>query len=259
LARDASSDHCSPTPGFILVFASRSDCGNRKGDNEDAVGAVVCRQFDDASLLVVADGVGGNAAGEVASQLAVDVVTQQFREAAAESVPGELLQGALAAANLIIYRSAMDNPEQSGMATTCTAALIHGRELLLAHVGDCRAYLLANGDLRQLTTDHTLAAEYERSGIPLPSGPCALANVLTRWLGTDPDIEIDLITGNTLAAGDVLILCSDGLNKVVTDEEIQAVAAEYEPAGACRRLVDLACERGGPDNVTVQIARLDRS
>ncbi|MFH1845321.1 MAG: protein phosphatase 2C domain-containing protein [bacterium] len=259
MAREASSDFCSPAPGFILAYASLSDCGKRKGDNEDAVGAAVCRQFGDACLLVVADGVGGTVAGEVASRLAVDVVTRQLREADAGSPPGELLQGALAVANLIIYRSAMDHPEQSGMATTCTAALIHGRDILVAHVGDCRVYLLSNGHFSQLTTDHTLAAEYERSGIPLPPEPCALANVLTRWLGTDPDIEIDLVTGDRLQAGDLLILCSDGLNKVVTDEEIRSLAADNQPVDACRRLVDLACERGGPDNVTVQIARLDRS
>ena len=128
-----------------------------------------------------------------------------------------------------------------------------GDSFHVAHVGDCRAYLLRDGEITQLTEDHSLAEEYQRRGEPLPASQQALANVLTRCLGIEPSVAVDTVGPVRYGAGDVLVLCSDGLTKVVTPPEILKQATLFAPGEACRALVILARERGGPDNITVQI------
>ena len=158
---------------------------------------------------------------------------------------------------LVVAAVAALTPVADGDFRTVGAA-IRGVELWLGHVGDCRAYLAADGALSQLTDDHSLAADYQRQGQPLPPEKQSLANVLTRWLGTDLQVAVDVSAPITLQEGHTIVICSDGLTKVVSDEEILHAVSMHLPEKACRRLVDLARERGGPDNITVQVARVSR-
>lgn len=241
-------------PGLVMLHAALTDVGVKRNNNEDAMG--VFPGSGGANLLVVADGVGGNAAGEVASRLAVDVVGEAYFASGTPADAGEALRRSIGAANARILEEAAADPRRAGMATTVTAAAFHGRQLTLGHVGDCRAYLVRGGGIEQLTDDHSLAAEYERRGEPLPPDKRNLANVLTRCLGIGPELAVDIRGPMALEVESMIVMCSDGLSKVVSTEEILHAVSMHLPEGACRRLVDLAKERGGPDNITVQVARV---
>lgn len=243
---------------LALVHASCTDVGCRRVKNEDAVGFLASDGPERTIVMIVADGVGGNVAGDVASRLAVATVEAEIFRDGEPARPAVTLRIALDRANREILRHVAENPSLASMATTCTVALLRGVELFLAHIGDCRAYLARDGQLGQLTQDHSLEAEYIRQGRPLPEGNHNLANVLTRWLGAEQGIEAALYEGMSLQADDVLLLCSDGLNKVVSDEEILPVITSRPPRVACRQLIQLARERGAPDNVSLHLARLDR-
>ena len=154
---------------------------------------------------------------------------------------------------------AASDPMKAGMATTCTVAAIKGETVILGHVGDCRAYMAVKGQMIQLTADHSMATDYQREGKPLPPEKEKLANVLTRWLGHEGDAAVELSELMQFAVGSTLVMCSDGLTKVVTQDEILHAVSMHLPEGACRRLVELARERGGPDNITVQVARMNRA
>jgi len=248
--------YATSDPTLVLHHDSLSDIGCQRQRNEDATGFTALQNPAGTFLMVVADGVGGNRAGDVASSLAVDTVGQEFFRRADAVDPATALREALATANGIIYQAAQADPNRTGMATTCTAAVIRGRDLVLAHVGDSRAYLAGNGHIRQLTEDHSVAAEYARRGSPLPECETTLGNVLTRWLGTAHGVAVDIIGTLRLPEHSCLVLCSDGLSKVVAPEEIQDLVTTDLPTVACQRLVELARERGGPDNITVQVALL---
>jgi protein phosphatase len=243
-------------PHRVLHFASLSDTGHQRSRNEDAAGFFTHGTPADSFLLVVADGVGGNLAGDVASRLAVDTISQEFSRLIISQDPAAALATSLITANQTIYQSGQENPDQDGMASTCTAAVIKDSEIILGHVGDCRAYLAVNGDFQQLTDDHSVAAECSRKGTPLPDNEQVLCNVLTRWLGNRTEVKPDIIESIPMPLQSTLILCSDGLTKVTSPEEIHAEAVSHPPEQACQRLIQMALARGGPDNITVQIARL---
>jgi serine/threonine protein phosphatase PrpC len=167
------------------------------------------------------------------------------------------LSSAVHLANQSIYDSAMKHPEQHGMGATVTAAWIHDSTLSIAHVGDSRAYLLRGGILQQLTSDHSLVAEQVRRGIltPAEAEKSEMQSVLLRALGAHPEIEVDA-EEHMLFGRDVLLLCSDGLTRMVTEPEIAGtLQAELDPAKAAERLVELANDQGGADNVTVLVVR----
>lgn len=214
---------------------------------------------DATHLVIVADGVGGSAAGEVASRLAVDTVSRVFFAQGEPTDPAQAMYEAFLEANRAIFAEAAADPLKAGMATTCTAAAIRGETVILGHVGDCRAYMAVDGQLIQLTADHSMANDYQREGLPLPPEKESLANVLTRWLGHEGDVAVELSELMQFNIGSTLVMCSDGLTKVVTPDEILHAISMHLPEGACRRLVDLARDRGGPDNITVQVARLARA
>ncbi|MCB1163862.1 serine/threonine-protein phosphatase [bacterium] len=241
--------------GLQLVQAQLSDIGLRRKTNEDALGFFVHEDSPPTQLAVICDGVGGNAAGEVASQLAVETVERSFFGAGNPVDPVAALRRAIQAANAEIQVQASRDPGLTSMATTCTAVAFRGDSFHVAHVGDCRAYLLRDGEITQLTEDHSLAEEYQRRGEPLPASQQALANVLTRCLGIEPSVAVDTVGPVRYGAGDVLVLCSDGLTKVVTPPEILKQATLFAPGEACRALVILARERGGPDNISLQVLR----
>jgi protein phosphatase len=236
-------------------------------NNEDSY-----RIIEPQNLFILSDGMGGEAHGEVASLLAVETIAKYCSEEppsdSGVTLPGATLEGwspeakrlrqAVLQANANIYQSAQEHPEQRGMGATLTAGWVNGNKLSLAHVGDSRAYLLRAGGLQQLTSDHSLVAEQVRRGIltPQQAEESEMQSVLLRALGAHPEVDVD-VEEIELIPRDVLLFCSDGLTRMVTEPEIAGcLQAETHPGSAAQRLVDLANERGGLDNVTVIVARV---
>jgi len=245
-----------------------TDMGRVRTNNEDCYKIV-----EPLNLFVLSDGMGGEAHGEIASAMAVETVVKHCLDL--ETNPAARVIGvvqpswnaqtkrlstAVHLANENIFKSAEEQPEQHGMGATLTAAWIAGAKLSVAHVGDSRAYLLRGGTLLQLTRDHSLVAEQVRRGIltAAEAEESDMQSVLLRALGAQKEIEVDA-EEHTLFPRDVLLLCSDGLTRVVTDPEIAGtLQAQTEPLRAAEKLVELANERGGPDNITVLIVRLEK-
>jgi protein phosphatase len=247
-------------------IGARSDVGRRHTKNQDCY--CVLREL---GLFVVSDGMGGQVKGEVASAMAVEAVTTHclqtpsgpatslFREARANlSTKTCHLASAVRWANRKIRSAAARNPAYLGMGATLVAAWLQGQHLSLVHVGDSRAYLLRAGALKQLTSDHSLAAERARRGFMTKheAHKSTLQNFLLRALGTDDKVEVDA-EDVVLQPGDVLLLCTDGLTHMVTDSEILRTLVTCENAQAATdRLVELANAHGGNDNVTAVVLRI---
>jgi PPM family protein phosphatase len=230
--------------------AGRTDPGRVRRRNEDAF-------VLDPPLFAVADGMGGAQAGEVASRLAA-AAFREYHEAD-RLAPDERLQAIIQEANRRIYDRARADSDVSGMGTTVTAALLTGGRLTLGHVGDSRAYRIRDGDLEQLTEDHSLVGDLMRSGrlTPEEADSHPQRSVITRALGTDPEVSIDTITVDA-EPGDLFLLCSDGLTTMVTDEDILGIlAAAPTLDDAARELVRAANTGGGEDNVTVVLFRVE--
>jgi protein phosphatase len=198
---------------------------------------------------------GGAAGGEVASSLAVDTIHDSYFRAVAQHDHTAALRGAIEQANSVIHRRAREDPSLAGMGTTCTAAAVVETKLIVGHVGDSRAYLARNAKLVQLTRDHCLATERGRQGIDRAGK--AAGNILTRCLGIAAEVEVDVTAeAIPLQQENVIVLCSDGLSKIVQPDEILNAVSMHLPDVACGRLVELARKRGGPDNITVEVIRL---
>jgi serine/threonine protein phosphatase PrpC len=242
-----------------VQFAGVTDVGRVRETNEDAFCVWPLPCPGGPVLLAVADGLGGHQAGEVASHLAIHSLQQALAELCAAGPSGwtELLRSAMAAAHERIRASAAGDAQRSGMGTTLTAAVVEGGRLWWGHVGDSRAYLWRQGLLTRLTEDHSVAGELVRGG-HLDERAAAVhpqRHVLTRALGMEAPLPVD--TGEAeLQPGDWILLATDGLTAVVPAEEIRRACAEASsPDALARSLVDLANHRGGPDNVTVVVAR----
>ncbi|HSC90027.1 MAG TPA: Stp1/IreP family PP2C-type Ser/Thr phosphatase [Gaiellaceae bacterium] len=220
-----------------------SDTGRKRRRNEDAY---VVRP----PLFAVADGMGGAQAGEVASRLAVEALAHDDTGASGEERVTELIQEA----NRRIYRHAGEDAATSGMGTTMTVALVDGDGVVIGHVGDSRAYLVRDERLRQLTDDHSLVAELIRSGklSPAEAETHPQRSVITRALGSDPDVDVDAFTVEA-RSGDIFLICSDGLTSMVADDAILVAVLEHRDDfdAAARELVRLANRGGGEDNITV--------
>jgi serine/threonine protein phosphatase PrpC len=249
-----------------IVSGGVTDLGRVRSNNEDCF-----RIVEPLNLFVLSDGMGGEAHGEVASALAVETIVKYCMEGGADPGVAQIgntdlawsektkrLTTAVHLANKNIYESAEAHPEQHGMGATLTAAWIDGSKLSIAHVGDSRAYLLRGGTLQQLTSDHSLVAEQVRRGIltAAEAEESEMQSVLLRALGALPDIEVDT-EEHVLFARDILLLCCDGLTRMVTEPEIAGtLQVETDPAKAAERLIELANERGGVDNITVIVIRI---
>jgi serine/threonine protein phosphatase PrpC len=249
--------HATTIPGVCLYEAGLTDIGCRRLTNEDAGGYFESMRSPGTFMFIVADGVAGRAAGDVASNLAVRAAGEFFVQGDCQDLR-QAVATTMQAANLAVYREAQNDPVREGMATVCTLAIIRAPAVAIGHVGDCRAYLSRDQRIVQLTDDHTLACDHARRNEVLPPGKQHLGNVLTRWLGKAPTVEMDVVDGITIDDQESVVLCSDGLYKVVRDEEILAAVSMHLPETACKRLVNLARERGGPDNIAIRVARLDR-
>jgi serine/threonine protein phosphatase PrpC len=249
-----------------IVSGGRSDVGQQRANNEDCF-----RIVPSLNLFVVSDGMGGEAHGEIASAMAVETVVRTCMgeetgtvTASTETHPEwsdktRLLLNAAHQANKKIYESAEVNPQQQGMGATLTAAWINEEKLSVVHVGDSRVYLLRSGVLQQLTSDHSLVAEQVRRGIltAAEAEHSELQSVLLRALGTQPEIEVDA-EEHTLFPGDIVLLCSDGLTRMVAEQKIAAtLQSESDPGSAAGKLVAQANENGGADNITVVVVHME--
>jgi protein phosphatase len=236
-------------PVMKLTAAARSDVGRRRPANEDTYALA-----PELGLFLVADGMGGHRAGQVASGLAARAALGALRSLAGDARgPSERLRACIAAANGEILASSRIKPELAGMGTTVVALLAEGGRMALAHVGDSRAYRIRGGEIRRLTEDHTVVGELVRRGeiSQRAAEEHPHRHVLTRALGVRRAIEPDLLEVAP-EPGDVYLLCSDGLTGHLADEEIAALVADAPDLdAAAERLVDLANGRGGEDNITV--------
>ena len=240
IARHARSREASP-------FGSRTDIGCVREQNEDSL---IVR----TPLYVVADGMGGHAAGEVASEIAVNVIA----ECAPQHPDAEALGMAVQEANRAIINAALAGEGREGMGTTCTAAMLEGEQLVIAQVGDSRAYLLHAGQLIQLTRDHSLMANMIEAGQITPEEARVHPNrsVITRALGSDPDTIPDLYEIN-VEAGDRLLVCSDGLTGMIEDSKIESIMNRTtDPQLCASQLVNAAISAGGLDNVTAIVVNV---
>jgi PPM family protein phosphatase len=251
-----------PASGLRPEGAMRSDTGAVRTHNEDSVAYVAPQPGDPAtargSLMLVADGMGGHAAGEVASELAATTVRRVFYELPGSSVP-EVLASAFMAANRAILDWSESNPECKGMGTTCTAIAIRDGEAWLAHVGDSRAYHWRDGAMTQLSDDQTLVAQMVREGKLTPEEALTspMSNVILQALGSHAEIRPMVWSDPIqLAAGDILILCTDGLTGVVSDATIAQQVERLPPDEACEALIRAALAAGAPDNVSVGVFRM---
>lgn len=254
----ATSVH--PAPQYRLVCAGATDTGLQRSHNEDRLGV-----YPEVGLFIVADGMGGAAAGDVAARMAVELVCEAFvdvdvtwpRGTAASRSGLPLLLDAIQRANHCIHGAGLRARAYQGMGTTVAALLACGHRAALAHVGDSRVYRMRGGHLAQLTEDHSLFNECVRAGKADPDRPDAFEykHVITRAVGIEPSVEIDARLVDA-APGDTFLLCSDGLCGVVPHEELAAILTTHVDLDeAVERLIARANELGGPDNVTAVLVR----
>jgi len=248
-----------------LTFVGQTDTGRVREHNEDTIASDV-----DVGLLVLADGMGGYNAGEVASGIAVKTITNLVREGLAREDLGSLdratgltrpsivLRDAITRANKIIYQTARSQAECEGMGTTVVAALFYDNKISIAHVGDSRLYRQRGSQISQVTMDHSLLQELVDRGFysPEEAQRAANKNYVTRALGVEPQVEVE-VQEHPVDKGDIFILCSDGLSDMVEDEDIRLTISTF---GAnldtvAKQLIQLANENGGRDNVSVVLAQ----
>lgn len=250
-----------------LLMTGRSDPGMVREHNEDCFLVV-----PESGIAILADGMGGHLAGEVASAMAIDQVTHSLLNSFARAhrdLPGTqdgasfdatVLVEAIRAANSAIYTASMNQPEQAGMGTTIVVATFHDDLLTVAHVGDSRLYRYRDGVLDQVTQDHSMVQELLRRGLMTAeeARTSVNRNLVTRALGIDPQVEVD-VQEQPFEDDDIYLLCSDGLNDVLLDEEIAAILAQYpdDLDSAAHQMVLDVNARGGPDNVSIVLVRTD--
>src|SRR5579862_339277 len=244
--------------GVEIIGAMRTDTGLVRSHNEDSVAWVTSHDDDAAanrgSLALVADGMGGHAAGEVASALAADVIRRLYY--GLDGAIPQVLASAFAAANRAIIEYAQEHPECQGMGTTCTVLAFHDSQAWLAHIGDSRAYLLRDHQLIQLSEDQTLVAKLVSEGTLTheEADHSPMHNVILQALGTTANIKPMIgAKGLPLQIGDVLILCSDGVSNMVPDQKIAEVASRLPPQEACDALIEAVLAAGAHDNASLGV------
>lgn len=245
---------------FVLDAGLLSDVGCVRTNNEDSGRIVRDSSSDDDNrmLVVVADGMGGHNAGEVASAMAISVIEAAYRQMRKE--PAARLKVALEDANTVIHRNSARSTATKGMGTTCTALLLQDGYAYSAHVGDSRIYLIRKEAIYLMTEDHSAVMELVKRGeLTLQEARHHPdKNVVTRCLGTRPKVEVSSWPEPlAMQPGDHFLLCSDGLYDQVEDDEICAIIRPRKAADACEELVRVAKERGAPDNVTVAVVGLE--
>lgn len=258
----------NPGRGIRLRSSARTSVGKVRENNEDKIHLLTTEQF---LLAVVADGMGGAAAGEEASRIAIETIQETFPHyensddpftLMGEQAVTEKIRTAVRSANLNIVRRAVLFPELRGMGTTVTMAFVRGTHVIVAHVGDSRAYLIdgQDGHITQITADHSFVEALVAAGhiTPEQAEEHPMRNVLYRALGQAEDIDIDVYYSQ-LRVGDRMVLCSDGLTRHVKPDEIaKMVMAEDDPEQSVERLISLTNARGGEDNVSVIVIKVEQ-
>jgi protein phosphatase len=249
-------------PTFNLKHASVSDMGMRRTNNQDSLAVVIASDLTNwasrGHLMIVADGMGAHAAGELASKIAVDNIPHSYLKLR-DLYPPAALRQAIRDANSAIHTKGQSSIGFQGMGTTCSCLVLLPQGALVAHVGDSRVYRLRGQVLEQLTFDHSLVWEMAAAGKMTEQDVPAYIpkNVITRSLGPHATVHIDLEGPYSAQTGDIFLLCSDGLSGQVTDEELGALLQCLPPEEVVGTLVDLANFRGGPDNISVIVAQVD--
>jgi PPM family protein phosphatase len=248
-----------------IAARGQTDVGQKRDHNEDSF-----LVDDQLRLFIVADGMGGHAGGGTASRLAVETIHARIHEAwkadpasftrpasIEESPVREVLREAVESACGSIYRAAQGDPSLAGMGTTVTATLVAGANAFVAHVGDSRCYLVRRGHIYQVSEDHSLVNEQLKAGAITPDEArhSRFKNIITRSVGFEADVSVDLM-GVEVEAGDRLVICCDGLSNLVEDDEILDVVAKAPLDDAPAQLIALANERGGDDNITVIVVHV---
>ncbi|HJF54207.1 MAG TPA: Stp1/IreP family PP2C-type Ser/Thr phosphatase [Limosilactobacillus coleohominis] len=241
-----------------MKTAYQTDIGKQRSQNQDRV-----RVFHNGKnvLAVVTDGIGGNRSGDVAATIAIDQLGRQFMAAQPQSVSEakQWFQEQVLAANALILKKSQENQSYQGMGTTLVAALFfNDQQVVVANIGDSRGYIYHDGLLTQITIDHSLVNELVKNG-DLSEDAARVSpqkNIITRAIGISPDAQIE-VNSFPVNPGDLFLLCSDGLSKMVNNEQIKAVLStdQWTLGEKCQRLVSLANQAGGPDNVTVLISQ----
>ena len=262
-----TSPAVSKTAGARLkaMSAGLTDVGRKRNHNEDSY-----LIDEELQLYVVADGMGGHAGGGTASRIAVETIDQQMRGAkkAPEDPFGpetplqdsplpEFLRTAVEKACAAIFKTAQEDPRLAGMGTTVITLCIKGENALFAHVGDSRAYLVRGDLIQQVSEDHSLVNEQIKAGMITPEEAkhSRYKNIITRSVGFEEEVQVDVM-GLVALPGDFFVLCSDGLANLVEDHEIREIVSNHSLKDAPKKLVELANERGGDDNITVIVATM---
>jgi serine/threonine protein phosphatase PrpC len=257
-----------PYAHLHTAAATHPGMGGRQNEDRFAISAYRLGENDDTSSVfaIISDGIGGHSAGEIAAEMAVETISHMVAQSNVH-MPIAILDHAIQVTSDAIAARAKDDIHRMGMGTTCACAWVVGSQLYIASVGDSRVYLLRNGNLMQLTTDHTWVQEAMERGILAPEDAPKHPNVhvIRRYLGSSKtpqaDIRLRLARdesdtqarsnqGLRLLSGDMLLLCTDGLTDVISNEEIEPVVRGLDIQSAAQALVDLACERDGQDNIT---------
>ena len=252
----------------VLDIVRLTDVGLLRDHNEDAIASDVT-----AGFVILADGMGGYKAGEVASEMAVLSIAAELKEAMLAFQPNQqsvaplsrqpeaqFIIDAVKNANAVIYQASQTHPQCAGMGTTLVVGLFTNNKLLVGHIGDSRMYRLRNQILTQITEDHSLLQEQIRAGLITPEQArfSVNRNLVTRALGIDEEVELEL-NQHDVEVGDVYLLCSDGLSDLIDDDIIQATLNAFDLADAAEALVELANDNGGKDNISVILAKVNKS
>jgi len=246
-----------------LDVAQLTDVGRKRPHNEDNMAYVIPKDpqvmAQKGALFIVADGMGGHAAGEVASEIAVDTVSNAYYQGDSDDAAVSLLY-AIRRANSLIHQRAAENMLRSGMGTTCVAAVVRGNVAYIANVGDSRAYLIHGNQVKQISQDHSWVAEQVRAGLLTEDQARSHAqrNVITRCLGTQAEVDVDVFS-EQLEDGDTIILCTDGLSGLVDDNDLHTIVNQYVPQESVYHLVERANENGGPDNITAIVIHVQEA
>jgi len=249
-------EYATMTTGFQfnLTIGQHTDIGRQRKNNEDSLLAIVPEDPEvlakKGALFVVSDGLGGHNNGEVASTLAIRTINASYYQDGQENIP-DALRLAIQKANMAIHQAG------NGMGTTCVVAVLQGDTVYIANVGDSRAYLVRDGQLRQLSQDHSIVADELRAGLITKEQARhhPQLNIITRCLGTEDNVEVDTFA-EPVQEGDLLLLCTDGLTNLVDDEELVKIVHDFQPAESVYQLINRANEQGGPDNITAIVVQV---
>lgn len=241
-----------------FTCAARTDVGVVRSGNEDSYS-----MLSDLGFFIVADGMGGHAAGEVASEMAVEIITGSLKPIRAnhDRDPADLVYESIRAANRAIYERTLTEQDKRGMGTTATVMVLFAKRYLIGQVGDSRAYLLRGDQLHQITRDHSYVQEQVDAGLLTPEQARThpYSNVITRCVGSNEDVVPDIYFG-ALQTGDIVLLASDGLTGMLEDDQlVHILRGDGGPDVWVDRLIAEANHRGGLDNITVVIVRIDEA